>query len=266
MINKECGKTLVVRLRDYLYYFSRIPELCDELKRDTLESFFKRQPPIGRAYYAPAILYSEVFYWFPYSPQYRQKFEPIKRAIEICDVLGIKDLEANKSLLTDWVRMLETPETASKQDMFILSIDNTKKVFDNVKEEIRAKISLLNDTEIERLNEAIHTYFEECYCSTVAMSVCAIEFRLLSLMKTVKPDKEEELNQLTLGQLIGEYLRNKSDYKNIVPQRHESLLNLCNRYRISAVHPKGEEITKRVSSSILNFSFEFLLDEALKVT
>jgi len=257
---------VLVRLRDYLYYFSRMLELCDELKKDTLEVFFKRQPPIGSAYHVTAISPSEVYYWFSYTPRYRHGFEPIKRIIEICDVLGIKDLETNKSLLTDWVKELETLETASQRDRFILNIDSLKEVFDKVKEEIKAKISLLNSTEIERLNEAIHSYFEECYCSTVAMSVCAIEFRLLSLMKTVRPDREKELNQLTLGQLIREYLRNKDEYRNIVPERHESLLNLCNRYRISAVHPKGEEITKRVSSSILNLSFEFLLDEALKVT
>jgi len=239
--------------------------MCDDLKKDTLEAFFKRQPPVARAYYTTAISSFEVFYWFSYTPYYQQRFEPIKRIVEICDVLGIKDLESNHSLLLDWVKNLETVETVTRRDIFTLNIDNLKKAFDKVKEEIKAKISLLNDTEIERLNEAIHSYFEEYYCSTVAMSVCAIEFRLLSLMKKVRPDKEKELNQLTLGQLIGEYLRNKDEYQNIV-KRHESLLILCNRYRISAVHPKGEEITKRVSCSILKLSFEFLLDEALKVT
>ena len=253
-------------LRDYLYYFSRIPELCDELKKDTLEVFFKRQPLPGLAYDITTISPSEVNYWFPYTPRYQQRFKPIKRIVEICDVLGIKHLEANKSFLTDCVKMLETVETTYQRDTFTFNIDCIKNGFDKVKEEIKAKISLLNSTEIERLNEAIHSYLEECYCSTVAMSVCAIEFRLLSLMKNVRPEREEELSKLTLGKLIGEYLSNKDEYQNIVPERHESLLNLCNRYRISAVHPKGEKITKRVASSILNLSFEFLLDEALKIT
>ena len=258
---------MLVRLRDYLYYFLKIPELCDELKKDTLEYFFKRQPIIiGPAYYLPAISPSDFTYWYPYTPRYQQKFKPIKRIVEICDLLGIKNLEMNKSILTDWIKQLETLETASLRDTFTLNIDGIKKIFDDLKEEIKTKSSLLNDTEIERLNEAIHNYFEECYCSTVAMSVCAIEFRLLSLMKNVRPDKEKELSKLTLGQLIGEYLKNKSEYQNIVPERHESLLNLCNRYRLSAVHAKGEEITKRGSSSILYLSFEFLLDETLKTT
>lgn len=256
----------LVRLRDYLNYFSKMPELCDEFKKETLEVFFKRQSVKGSTYYAPEIFSSELYYWFPYTPRYLQKFEPIKRIVEICDILGINYLEANRSILEERVKFLETLETAVHHDTFTTSIDLIKRIFDEVKPEIENKISLLNTTEIERLNEAIHSYFVECYCSTVAMSVCAIEFRLLSLMKTVRLEREEELNQLTLGQLIREYLRNKDEYRNIVPEKHESLLTLCNRYRISAVHPKGEKITKRVSSSILNLSFEFLLDEALKVT
>jgi len=140
-------------------------------------------------------------------------------------------------------------------------VDYIKDVFINAKDEIDKKISLLDPAEKERFNEAIHCFLEGCYYSTVAMSVSAIEFRLLNLMKSVNPDPQ--LEELTLGQLIREYLDNKGKYKNIMPKKHESLLTLCNTYRVFSVHPKKEEIGKRIATSVLNLTFDFLLDEKL---
>ena len=93
------------------------------------------------------------------------------------------------------------------------------------------------------------------------MSVSAIEFRLLSLMTYGNP--EAKLEQLTLGQLIREYLDNKKKYSNVIPKKHEPLLNHCNVYRIFSVHPKREEINKPIANSILNMTFMFLLDKDL---
>jgi len=119
----------------------------------------------------------------------------------------------------------------------------------------------LNLNEIDRLNEAIHCFLEGCYYSSVAMSVSAIEFRLFSLMMSICPDPK--LKELTLGQLIREYLDDKQKYGSVIPKKHEPLLEHCNTYRIFSVHPKKEEINKPIASSILNMTFLFLLDKKL---
>ena len=93
------------------------------------------------------------------------------------------------------------------------------------------------------------------------MSVSAIEFRLFSLMMAICPDPK--LEELTLGQLIREYLDNKQKYGNVIPKKHEHLLDHCNIYRIFSVHPKKEEINKPIASSILSMTFLFLLDKKL---
>ena len=119
----------------------------------------------------------------------------------------------------------------------------------------------MNLNEIDRLNEAIHCFLEGCYYSSVAMSVSAIEFRLFSLMMSICPDPK--LKELTLGQLIREYLDDKQKYGSVIPKKHEPLLEHCNTYRIFSVHPKKEEINKPIASSILNMTFLFLLDKKL---
>jgi hypothetical protein len=103
---------------------------------------------------------------------------------------------------------------------------------------------------------------EGCNYSTVAMAVSAIEFRLLNLMQSAKPNPQ--LENYTLGQLIDEYLQNEAEYNNVIPKRHEHLLNLCNTYRIFSVHPKKEKITRAIATSIVNLTFAFLLDKELK--
>lgn len=80
-------------------------------------------------------------------------------------------------------------------------------------------------------------------------------------MTTANP--KSKLKELTLGQLIREYLENKEKYGNIIPKKHEPLLEHCNIYRVFSVHPKREEISKPIASSILNMTFLFLLDKKL---
>ena len=97
------------------------------------------------------------------------------------------------------------------------------------------------------------------------MSVCAIESHLLTLMLSVRSEEEDKLENMTLGRLIREYIDNKEQYTNIIPKKHEPLLDLCNVYRIFSVHPKKEEITKGLSSAILSLSILFLTDEETQV-
>jgi len=124
--------------------------------------------------------------------------------------------------------------------------------------------SAFDEEEKERMNEAIHDCLEGCNYSCVAMSVSAVESRLLKLMCLAMPNSQQELEMKTLGQLILEYNNNKGSYKNIVPQMHEPLIGLCNTYRIFSVHPKRVNVNAREANVILNLAIKFLTDENTK--
>lgn len=233
---------------DYLSVLTDMEEECEEFKKDILQTFFENGTPKIRFY--------------AHTPRYHSYFDPIARTIEVCEIFGINHLDQNKDSLLRRVRWLEDPRAVSRKDLFLIYVDFIKDVFSDVREERQEVFSTLGPAERERLNEAIHCFLEGCNYSAVVMSVSAIEFRLLNLMQAANSD--ERLEKLTLGQLINEYLTNKEKYKNVIPEKHESLLNLCNTYRIFSVHPKKEKIIKRTANSILNLTFEFLLDEKLR--
>jgi hypothetical protein len=238
----------------YLENFRNAEELCDRFKKEILSVFYKEGDfPTSRG---------QIYEAYVYTPRYLQYFEPIQRLVEICDIFKVDFLNLNKSFLQERVRMLSESSPRHKE-VFEKLVDDIKGIFKSTKKERKKIFSMLNPTEIERLNEATHNFLEGCYYSSVAMSVSAIEFRLLKLMHSVSQDPE--LEELTLGQLITEYIKNKEKYKGIIPKKHEQLLWLCNTYRIFSVHPKTERITRNVANSILNLTFEFLLAKELKI-
>lgn len=223
-------------------------EKCEEFKKEILQAFFENETPKA--------------YFYTHTPRYHRYFDPIARTIEVCEIFGINHLDQKKDWLLRNVGWLEDPRIVSTKNLFVWYVDSIKGVFSGMKEERQEVFSTLEPAERERLNEAIHCFLEGCNYSAVVMSVSAIEFRLLNLMQAANPD--ERLEKLTLGQLINEYLTNKEKYKNVIPKKHEPLLNLCNTYRIFSVHPKKEKIKKRTASATLNLTFEFLLDKKLK--
>ena len=233
---------------DYLSVLRDMEEKCEEFKKDILHRFFLEETP--REFY------------YTHTPRYRRHLDPITRTIEICEIFGINHLDQNKDSLLRRIRWLEDPEGVDSKFRFTVHVNFIEDVVSGAKKERRKVFLTLEPAERERLNEAIHCFLEGCYYSAVAMSVSAIEFRLLNLMQIVKTDKK--LEKLTLGQLIKEYLDNKEKYSKIIPKKYESLLDLCNTYRIFSVHPKKEKIIKRTANSILSLTFEFLLDKKLK--
>jgi len=174
-------------------------------------------------------------------------------------MLGISVLELNKSMMMERIMILNSPELMIRRKEFERNVDFIRNIFKSAEGAIEKNFQLLDRKEIDRLDEAINCYLNGCNYSTVAMSVSAIEFRLLNLMQSVKSNPK--LEKLTLGALINEYLLNKKEYKNIIPKKHEPLLNLCNTYRIFSVHPKKEKITRAIATSIINMTFAFLLDK-----
>ena len=242
-------------IEDYLQHLLDMEKVCIDFENFVRERFFTDDKGIQK----DQVNNHEIY--FCHTPIYRKDFDVIKRTVEICDLFGIKYLERNKESLMARVSWLEDFRRAGNRLAFESYLKKIRTHFGNIKDELKDKISLLNPVEMDRLNEAIHCFLEGCYYSAVAMSVSAIEFRLFSLMMSICPDSK--LEELTLGQLIREYLEDKQKYGNVIPKKHEPLLEHCNTYRIFSVHPKKEEINKPIASSILNLTFLFLLDKKL---
>jgi hypothetical protein len=230
-------------------------ELFEQFKIHVITSWFKDQ--------RGNILNRTAYHDYCWAPRYRQYYRTLYNVVSICDLFGIQHLENNKEILLENITCLCLPESIQERSYFETRLDVISTTFKTVEEEIRKKLELLDKEEKLRLDEALNCYIEGCNYSTVTMSVSSIEFRLLNLLQSVKPNSN--LEKCTLGELISEYLKNKSEYKNIIPKKHEPLLELCNQYRIFSVHPKKERITKQIATSVINLTFAFLLDENLKL-
>ncbi len=239
----------------YLQELSEIVSLCEDFKKDIIEFVFTDST--GNAREAPNHLY-----YFCWTPRYQSRCRILCGVVEICDMLGIDCLEGKKSEMLERVAFLSHPDSVQRKWAFESHIDFIANIFREAEEEIRNRLQLLEKEEIDRLNEALHCYGQSCNYAAIAMSVSAIEFRLLSLMMSECPDPK--LDELTLGQLIREYLDDKEKYGSAIPKKHQPLLEHCNVYRVFSVHPKREKITRSIASSIINMTFAFLLDEDLK--
>lgn len=209
--------------------------------------------------------YPQVYHWM-HLPKIRAHIDKIARIVEVCDLVGIKDLEEAKPNLQKIIHRLgeEREETRNRKLLYEMMVE-LKTPFISNKAKLKRVHDSLDARERERVNEALHDYLEGAHYSSVAMSVSAIENRLLILMKQFNPAEKDKLDKMTLGQMITEYLEHEDNtYHNLLHSRHKPLLQLCNTYRIFSVHPKEERINKKVATSILNLTLEFLLDKATR--
>jgi hypothetical protein len=237
----------------YLSNLSKIVGFCEEFKREILESTFTEKG---------SFVETTKDYYYCWMPKYQSYWKPLYGIVDMCDMLGIENLEINKSDLIDHVVCLNNPIAIQRRNDFEYNLDWIKEGFKDTENEIVNKIRLLEVEEKNRLNEALNCYMEGCNYSAIAMAVSALEFRLFSLMMSKCPDSK--LEEFTLGQLIREYLDNKEKYGKGIPKKHEPLLEHCNVYRVFSVHPKREKITRSIATSIISMTFAFLLDENLK--
>ena len=239
----------------YLWHLKSMEEFCEEFKRITIKTEFT-DPETN------SILTEPILRTYCWTPKYQERWQILNDIVAMSDMLGIELLEERKKIMMQRVTSLNSPESIQRRSTFELYVDYIKGVFKQVRNEIKSRLRLLDKEERARLNEALNCYTQGCNYSTVAMSVSAIEFRLLSLM--MSKVRDPRLENLTLGQLIKEYLDNKQKYGVVIPKKHEPLLEHCNVYRIFSVHPKREKITRPISTSIINMTFAFLLDENMK--
>ena len=238
---------------DYIESIAKIQQICYSFEHFVKNLFFESgtdKPPVP-SYYC-------------LTPDYQESFIPIKSCVVLCEMFGLlPDLKFAR-ILRQTVSNLEEPQRIKQYSDFIEELETVRSGFFIIEDELADFCSAFDGEERERINEAIHNLFENCYYSCVAMSVSAVESRLLKLMCLANPESKQELAGRTLGRLINEYSNNKGKYQNVVPEKHKPLLDLCNTYRIFSVHPKKEKIKGTIADSILHLAIEFLTDQDLK--
>lgn len=251
-------------LLDYFTPLQDMPTYCAQFKEWTLKTFFTTKTQYGQqrvdAPSAESWMYSG---HYCYHPEYQRHLETIKRCIQICHVFGITKLNVLEPDLLEHAYALGRPEVVKTKKDFESNLDAISAAFASEGFPIAGMITRLHATESERLLEAIHSLFEGCRLSAVAMAVSAIEFRLLDFMKQLTPDAKE-LDRLTLGSLIGECLDPEKPYFAKLPDRHRPLLELCNKFRIFSVHPKTTLIGQNEAISVINLAFSFILDPQMR--
>lgn len=239
---------------DHLSNLLKAPDLCLGFQRFVANVFF--QKGIGKVPIMPN---------FCWAMPYQEQFRPIKSCIKLCEILRLPSCGSSGSVFYRAASSLENPREITNWGSFMTSMNVVRSTFVTARDEILAFCSSFDEVEKERMNEAIHCYFEDCNYACVAMSVSATESRLLKIMCLASPESKKALEEKTLGELIKEYLNNKTKYKSLVPKKHEHLLQLCNTYRIFSVHPKEEKIDPSQASLILNLTILFLTDQNTKL-
>lgn len=234
---------------DYISNLQRAEDLCDQFVKRIASVFLEEGDREEK--HIPHLVWLK---------PYQERFRPIKACVELCRILKPQSLGNRSSVFFEAASCLSSLQETPNIESLRSHLNMVKLGFRITSNELSAICSAFDDEEKERMNEAIHAYFEGCNYSCVAMSVSAAESRLLKLMCLASPDSKVELEKKTLGQLIYEYVTNKDNYKNVVPEKHEPLLQLCNTYRTFSVHPKKQRITGRLATSILNLAIEFLTD------
>lgn len=239
---------------DYLSHFEHAEELCDEFEKRVEYVYFDK----GRKKASS----TSNFCWSDY---YRELLSPIKACVQLYRIIRPESFRDKEAFFLEEAAELEDSEKVQNLEDFKSCLKAVRLGFQIMRNDIATFCSAFEEEEKERMNEAIHNHLEGCNYSCVAMSVSAAESRLLKLMCFASPESERELEKKTLGQLIYEYVSNKDNYKNVVPEKHEPLLQLCNVYRTFSVHPKKHKIKGPIASSILNLSIEFLTDQDTKL-
>ncbi len=195
---------------------------------------------------------------------YREYYRETSACVELLRFLNYQ-IKSSKHDFFAAASSLDSNLENNEIDTFKLNVRSLQLGFKRMRGNISTTCEALDIEEKERLNEAIHCYLENCYFSSIAMSVSAVESRLLKLMINVSPESKVEIEKNTLGQLIYEYSNNKAKYKNVVPEKHKALLDLCNTYRVFSVHPKKQKVTPQIATSVLSLSIEFLTDKDTRV-
>ncbi|HUI28967.1 MAG TPA: hypothetical protein VLX91_02030 [Candidatus Acidoferrales bacterium] len=178
----------------------------------------------------------------------------------------------NMNYLEECVTNLGNPLLNSTKEKFKENLDELISEVSSREEEINRQLRKMTCLECERLGEAITCNSEGCFTASTVMAASAIEARLHEL---VKKKNRKLYNQCFRNQTLGALIKlfDKNEYKDkkfsglkkIVPDRHKSLLDIVNTYRILSAHPLVPAIDHKISESVINLSFLFLLDPDLEI-
>ena len=237
----------------FIDYISHLEDL-----KGTCETF---KMSISGVYFDSGQLEKSIGMFYCGTVTYQSYFAPLKQCVELLRLLRPRSFtQTNMNTITRTIAALDNSKRSDTVKHWITYYNVIETQLSLVADEMQSTFSSFDSEERERINEAMHNSLEGCNYSCVAMSVSAVESRLYKLMTLAKPDSTGDLSKMTLGQLIKEYSENESSYQNIVPDKHDALLALCNTYRIFSVHPKSEYVSGGIATSILNLSITFLSD------
>lgn len=158
-------------------------------------------------------------------------------------------------------------------EVFVQNIDALMQRAAEIEKQIKPSLDKLTCLEAQRLGEALIAHKSGLFTSSTVMAATAVEARLHYLVKKKKARLYNRVfKNMTLGGIIKLFdpaAYKGSEYKSlktIVPPEHKSLLDLVNTYRIFSAHPKRPTLDHRISESILNLTFLFLLDDSLRIS
>jgi hypothetical protein len=180
-------------------------------------------------------------------------------------------LNSNRHYLDQFttnIDALKNPETIQTYEHFKEILSEIGEDIKDLDEDIQKKVIGITCEECNRLDESLVDYSNHCLYSSVIMAVSAVEQRLHQMIKKLDNKRyTEEFENKTLGQIIVEFSDKGSyrDIKLLLPEKHLPLIQLLNKYRIFAVHPKNEPITPTIVDSILALSFTFITDPEISV-
>ncbi len=181
--------------------------------------------------------------------------------------------EAN--ILDGFVKTMADPYQNSTADEFEKNLDQLISAIKDVEIEINKRLSQLTCLECRRLGESITCLESSCFRSSTVMAASAVEARLHNLInKKNKTIYKKHFQKSPLGGIIKLFDRNEfaggefKSLKKIMPDKHKSLLDTINTYRILSAHPKENnvEVDFRIAETVINLSLLFLIDPELRIT
>jgi hypothetical protein len=138
-------------MKYYLNEILAVEQLIEEYNEETNRFWFS-----GENALAIASLKAQNVYFLTNTQRYF--WDRLNEIAKICDFFGIESLDDNKATLEEGLNVLYYPSKykGELKTNFEVATKNIKAVFQNAKMELSEKISLLEEEEKRRLNEAFN--------------------------------------------------------------------------------------------------------------
>ncbi len=245
-------------------------------KHDTLLHYMKNQS--FHEYFMEDLI-SKNETWCPF--QHEDEIDSVcyqtNPMIEVLIKLLEKYQLCNRFLGSNWyyldeysnnINILKFQQNVFTYEDFKKCLSEISYAIESLDDDVQNKIRNLSCEECIRLDESLIDYSNNCKYSSVIMAVSAVELRLHKMIKNLDNIRyEKQFENATLGQIVSEFTTNGQykDIQDLLPKKHLPLIQLLNKYRIYAVHPKNVMIPQQVVESILLLSFAFLTDSEISV-